>query len=129
MVVRSYADLDVWKKGVDLVLAVYRATGEFPRDEVFGLTSQLRRAAVSIPSNIAEGQSRRSSAEFRRHLSIALGSLAELETQLVIAKHLGYLGSDQHTALLAAANEVGRMLSGLLRAIAPTTRSSRGPSE
>jgi len=124
MVIRSYADLEVWKKALDLVIATYDATGEFPRDEMFGLTAQLRRAAVSIPSNIAEGQSRRSSAEFRRHLSIALGSLAELETQLVIAERLGYLPPDDRNRLLDEASQLGRMLNGLLRAIATKTRDA-----
>ena len=82
--VRSYRELIVWKKGMELTKAVYALTQHFPSDERFGLTSQLRRAAVSVPSNIAEGQARRSSAEFRQFISVSLGSLAELETQLIL---------------------------------------------
>ena len=80
MAVKSYRELMVWQKAIELVEAVYTATGSFPPQEVYGLTSQLRRAAVSVPSNIAEGQGRRSTAEFAHHLSIAYGSLCEIET-------------------------------------------------
>ena len=91
MSVQSYRELIVWQKAIDLVVAIYRITQSFPREEAFGLTSQLRRAAVSIPSNIAEGQGRRSAKEFQRFLDIARGSLQEVETQLLIANRLHYL--------------------------------------
>jgi four helix bundle protein len=87
---RSYKDLVAWQKSMDLVTATYRATAGFPRDELFGLASQLRRAAVSIPSNIAEGQGRLSEKEFRHFLGQARGSLMEVETQLQVAENLGF---------------------------------------
>jgi four helix bundle protein len=87
----SYKDLIEWRKAMELVTEIYRATREFPRDELYGLTNQLRRAAVSVPSNIAEGQARFSRKEFRHFLSHARGSLVEIETQLTIAQNLGYL--------------------------------------
>ena len=94
---RSYKDLVAWQKSMDLVTNVYRVTGSFPKEQLFGLTSQLRRAAVSIPSNIAEGQGRLSEKEFRYFLGQARGSLMEVETQLQIAINLGYL-TTQHRA-------------------------------
>jgi four helix bundle protein len=89
--IRTYAELDVWQKSMDLVASIYEITASFPEREHFGLTAQVRRAAVSVPSNIAEGQGRKSTPEFRRHLSIALGSLNEIETCVRIAARLGYL--------------------------------------
>ena len=100
-----------------LVLDVYRGTQTFPKIETYGLTSQLRRAAVSVPSNIAEGQARLSTGEFRQFLGNARGSLMEVETQILIAGDLGYLESDASKHLLALAAEVGRMLNGLLAAL------------
>jgi four helix bundle protein len=91
----THKDLDVWKMGIDLVEKVYRITEKFPKDELFGLTSQLRRAVVSIPSNIAEGAARRSKREFLQYLYISLSSLAEAETQVIIAERLGYLNHDE----------------------------------
>ena len=114
---RSYKDLVAWQKAMDLVTATYRATAAFPREEQFGLTSQLRRAAVSIPSNIAEGQGRLSEKEFRHFLGQARGSLMEVETQLQIAQNLGYTQLLQTSELLKACGEVGRILNGLLASI------------
>jgi|SRR5689334_4188088 len=111
---QSYRDLLAWQKAMDLVTNIYRATRAFPREELYGLTNQLRRAAVSIPSNIAEGQARRSRREFHRFLTTARGSLAEIETQLQIASALGYLTNECVRALLAETGEIGRMLNGLL---------------
>jgi four helix bundle protein len=91
----SYRDLIAWRKGMTFVTASYQATQSFPRDELYGLTNQLRRAAVSIPSNIAEGQARFSPKEFRHFLSHGRGSLVEIETQLMIAQNLGYLSADE----------------------------------
>jgi len=88
---RSHKDLDVWKKGIALVDSIYKVTKSFPNDELYSLTNQMRRAAVSIPSNIAEGAARGSKNEFIQFLYIALGSLSELETQVIIADRLGYL--------------------------------------
>jgi four helix bundle protein len=91
---KSYRDLEVWRLGLDLVETVYRCTAEFPKSETFGLSAQMRRAAVSIPSNIAEGQARSSSKELLPFLSFSLGSLAELETQLELANRLGYMQAE-----------------------------------
>jgi len=114
---RSYKDLFAWQKSMDLVTAIYKVTAGFPKDESFGLTSQLRRAAVSIPSNIAEGQGRLSEKEFRYFLGQARGSLMEVETQLQIAENLGYLQKEHTNTVLAACAEVGRILNGLLASV------------
>jgi four helix bundle protein len=115
--VRRFNDLIAWQKAMDLVEEIYRATKQFPKEEMFGLTSQLRRAAVSIPSNIAEGQSRRSSKEFVQFLSIAQGSLSEVETQLLIAMRLQYIAEERSHGLLQQVAELGRILNGLAEAI------------
>lgn len=114
---KSYQDLETWQRAMDLVQEVYEATRGFPRDEVYGLTSQLRRAAVSIPSNIAEGQGRESPKEFLHHLSFAHGSLCEAETQTLIAVRLGYIEADKASKLLDRMGEVGRLLNGLIRSL------------
>jgi|SRR5271165_5643488 len=106
---RSYRDLIAWRKAMDFVTDIYEATRTFPRDELYGLTNQLRRAAVSVPSNIAEGQAHYSQREFRHFLSHARGSLVEIETQLLIAASLGYLTSESVEPLLAKAAELGRI--------------------
>jgi four helix bundle protein len=100
-----------------LVLEVYRCTQAFPKTETYGLTSQLRRAAVSVPSNIAEGQARLSSGEFRQFLGNARGSLMEVETQITIAQELAYLDGGEAENLLAVTAEVGRILNGLLTSL------------
>jgi four helix bundle protein len=87
----THKDLDIWKLGIELVEEVYKNTIEFPKEEIYGLTSQMRRAAISIPSNISEGATRSSKKEFIKFLYVSLGSLAELETQLIIAEKIGYL--------------------------------------
>ena len=111
--VKSYRDLEVWQKGMGLARQVYDATKTWPREEMYGLTSQVRRAAVSVPSNIAEGQGRSSTREFIHHLSIARGSLYELETQLLLAQQLGYLVPDQAERLLHTADDISRMIRRL----------------
>jgi four helix bundle protein len=113
----SYRDLIAWRKAMDLVTDVYRVTQAFPRDELYGLTNQLRRAAVSVPSNIAEGQARFSRKEFHHFLSQARGSLVEIETQLTIAENLGYLGPNQLRPLLDKGSELGKILNGLIASI------------
>lgn len=118
MKVKHYQELIVWQKAMDLVQEVYRASRTFPREEIYGLTSQLRRAAVSIPSNVAEGQGRRTTADFLRHLSIAYGSLLELETQTLIATRLNYLPPGRCNDLMVMAGEVGRLLNGLMTSLA-----------
>jgi four helix bundle protein len=111
---KNYTDLIVWKKAMSLVTEIYRMTRELPKDELFGLTSQLRRAAVSIPSNIAEGQGRLSKGEFRVFWGNARGSLSELETQILIARNLDFVSEIEATRLLEMAEEVGRTLNGLI---------------
>ena len=120
---RSYHDLVVWQRSVDLVVAVYGVTRGFPSSEKYGLVSQIQRAAVSIPSNVAEGQARNTPAAFANHIDIALGSAAELETQLLIALKLGYLEQPAYDKLIAELTEINRMLYGLLRCLRP--RKSR----
>ena len=114
---RGYRDLTAWQKAMDLVDAVYTLTGDWPRSEIYGLTSQIRRAIVSVPANIAEGQGRRGKKEFLHHLSIANGSLREVETHLLIALRRDWLGSDACERLLSATAEVGRLLNGLMRSL------------
>ena len=116
-IVQSYRDLVVWKKSMSLVLDVYSSTQAFPKIETYGLTSQLRRAAVSVPSNIAEGQARLSTGEFKQFLGNARGSLVEVETQILIARDLGYLEQQASERILSAAAEVGRILNGLLASL------------
>ncbi len=115
--VRSYRDLNAWRKAMDLVELVYAATRSWPKDEMYGLTNQIRRAVVSIPSNIAEGQGRGPSKEFLHYLRIARGSLLEVETQALIAQRLGYLQADVAEYLLSNTDEVSRLISGLARSI------------
>ena len=110
---RGHRDLVVWQKAMQLVRDIYRVTREFPRDEIYGLTNQLRRAAVSVPSNLAEGHGRFSRKEFRQFIGRARGSLLEVETQLEIARDLGYLNSTAARELLAQASEIARLLHGL----------------
>ena len=112
---KSYRDLAAWQRAMELVEGVYRATQQWPREEMYGLTNQARRAAVSIPANIAEGQGRRSPREFIRFLNIATGSLHEVETHLLIAERLHYLDNQSLAPLLHMAAETGRIINGLLR--------------
>ncbi len=114
MALKFYRDLVAWQKAMNLVIEIYRVTRNFPKDELFGLTSQLRRAAVSIPSNIAEGQGQLSKGDFRRFLGHARGSLSELETQIIISQNLDYLAEEEANHLLNLATEVGRILNGLI---------------
>jgi four helix bundle protein len=106
----KYNDLIAWRKAMNLVEMIYRASAVFPKSELYGLTSQIRRAAVSIPSNIAEGQCRSTTRPFLQHLSIAQGSAAEVETQLMIALRLKYLAREDGSDLLDSAAEVGRLI-------------------
>jgi len=110
----SYRNLIAWQKAKDLALDIYRCTQKFPKGETYGLTSQMRRAAVSVPSNIAEGKGRRSRKDFAHFLYQARGSLLELETQLSIARDLEYLDAPTFNNTLGKAEEVGRILNGLL---------------
>jgi four helix bundle protein len=121
MTVESHRDLLVWQKAMDLVVTCYQITKTFPKNEMYGLASQLQRAAVSIPSNIAEGRARQYSKEFLQYLSIACGSLAEVETHIQIAERLNYIDSDNVKQLLDKTAEIGRMLNGLRRSIEKRT--------
>ena len=113
MAIKSYRDLIVWQKAMDLVEDVYKRTKRFPREELYGLTSQLRRAVVSVPSNIAERQGRNSTKEFLHHFSIAYGSLCEVGTQNLIAHRLGFLERRDVEVLDGLSSEVGRLINGL----------------
>lgn len=116
-----FRDLAVWQKGIDLVENVYRLTAHFPRHETYGLTSQFRRAAVSVPSNIAEGRARETSKDFLRFLTIAQGSLAELITQAEIAVRLKYVDKEPHDKLIEQLEELSRMIRGLQKSIRART--------
>ncbi len=117
MGVASYRDLVAWQRAMDLVEAVYRATARFPRDEIYGLTNQLRRCVVSVPSNLAEGQGRGEGPDFVRFVKIARGSVQEVETQIYVAHRLGYVDDMCRDNLLGLTTEVCRLIAGLLRAL------------
>jgi four helix bundle protein len=117
MPARNYRDLIAWQKSFELVLAIYQETAHFPIEERYGIVSQLRKAGVSIPSNIAEGEGRKSKGEFRYFLFVALGSLKEAETQILISEALGYFGPNQAAKLMAIAAEVGRLINGLSKSL------------
>ncbi len=119
----SYRDLVAWQKAIAFVTEVYRVTARFPSQEQYGLTSQLRRAAVSVPSNIAEGQGRNTKGEFRQFLGHARGSLLEIETQLLIAQNLAYLSEADTEHLLGLCGEVFRIVNGLLHSLEPAELS------
>lgn len=112
---KRHKDLEVWRRSIDFVTFIYKITGTFPEREKFGLVDQMRRAAVSVPSNIAEGASRQSSREFIQFLYIANGSLAELETQLIISNKLDYLNDEKFIELEQECDEIGKMISGLIK--------------
>jgi four helix bundle protein len=119
----NYRDLIVWQHAINLTDLVYRASRDFPREEMFGLTSQLRRASVSVAANIAEGSGRRGTNEYLYHLGIARGSLHEVTTMVVIADRQSMISSDHAMEIEDRANEVGRMLSGLIRSLEGRIRS------
>ncbi len=112
--IRSYKDLNVWKQGMDLVEAAYKMTAKMPKSEEYGLTSQVRRSAVSIPSNIAEGYGRQATGEYRHHLCIARGSLLELETQLLLCQRIGGARPDQMAGMLDSIQQLNKMLTSLI---------------
>lgn len=115
--IKSYRDLQIWQEAVDLVELVYRASAAFPADERFGLTSQLRRSSVSIPSNIAEGHARPTTRDYLRFLGISLGSLAEMETQILIAHRLGYIDDASLDRVCQASDRIGRMLRAMMKSL------------
>src|SRR5450631_1567154 len=116
---QSYRDLIAWQKAMDFVMDVYRTSKAFPREEVYGLASQLRRSAVGIPTNIAEGQARYSANDFFYFLGRARGALVEVETQLMIAQNLGYIAPEEAQHVLDKAAELGKILNGLIASIRP----------
>jgi four helix bundle protein len=125
MPLRNYADLTVWQKAMDLAETVYKHTAKFPKEELFGLKGQLRRAAVSVPSNIAEGEGRSQRKPFLQHLYISYGSLREVETQAILAGRLGYLDSEKLADLMERCAEIGKMINGLSKSLKNAT--SRHP--
>jgi four helix bundle protein len=115
--VRTHKDLDVWKKAIEFVTEIYSVTSLFPKSELYGLTSQIRRAAVSIPSNIAEGATRKHKTEFVQYLYIALSSAAEVDTQLIIAHNLKFIERENLESLQKELNSISKMIQGLLKSI------------
>jgi four helix bundle protein len=116
--VSHFRELHVWQRGMDVVETVYRVSAEFPKSELYGLTGQVRRAAVSVPSNVVEGHTRASTKEYLNHLSMAQASLAEVETQLEIASRLGYVASTELSAILEQTAVLGKQLYALRNALA-----------
>ena len=121
--IKTHKDLLVWKKGVDLVEQICKFTNQFPKEELYGITNQMRRCAVSIPANIAEGSGRKNKAEFIQFLHIALGSASELETHLIISQRLGFLSINSYDEIMNALNEIIKMICGLINSL-NSTRSS-----
>jgi four helix bundle protein len=119
---RNYTDLIVWQKAMALAESVYRATKAMPREEMYGLTAQMRRAAVSIPSNIAEGEGRRTEGQFLHMLSISYGSLRELETQVLLSNRLRFISDDERRVVIEECAEVGRLLNGLMKSLGRRTQ-------
>lgn len=113
----NYTHLVVWQKAMDFAERVYTVTSRFPKEEIYGLTAQMRRAAVSIPSNIAEGQGRRSRRDFCRFLRMAHGSLREVETHVLLAERFSYIDGDTKGDLMQLAAEIGRLLNGLVKSL------------
>ncbi len=121
--IKTHKDLLVWKKSLDLVEQIYKITKQFPKEELYGITNQMRRCAVSIPANIAEGSGRKNKAEFIQFLHIALGSASELETHLIISQRLGFLSINSYDEIMNALNEIIKMTCGLINSL-NSTRSS-----
>jgi four helix bundle protein len=115
--IRTFRDLRVWQQGIELVKAIYGTTKGFPKEEQYGLISQLRRASISVPSNIAEGFRRRYAKEHKQFLSVSLGSCAELETQIIISKELGYINEKDEQAILTLLNNICGMIVNLSKRI------------
>jgi four helix bundle protein len=120
---KNYKELDVWQKAYQLCLKIYKTTKIFPKDEQYGLTSQVRRAVVSIPSNIAEGYGRKSTKEYIQALYIAYGSNCELETQIMLSGDLGYIGTENLEALRESIGDVERMLMALIKSLEKRQRT------
>ena len=114
---KTHKDLDVWKQSISFVTDIYKLTGNFPKEELYGITNQIRRAAVSIPSNIAEGATRMHEKEYMQFLNIALGSTSELETQLIISNKINYINTDQMNSILDKLNNIRKMIIGLKKSL------------
>ena len=114
---KTHRDLKVWSDSIKFVTKLYEITNDYPKNELYGITSQIRRAAISIPSNIAEGAARNSKKEFNNFLSIALGSASELETQLIISKNLNYLKKEIAESLIIELNSIQKMIHGLMKSL------------
>jgi len=114
---KSYRNLEVWQRSMQLAKRIYQVTEKFPSDERFGLTNQLRRASVSVPSNLAEGHARFGAGEFSRFISISMGSVAEIETQVLLSTDLGYISDDLSRGILSELETIGKMLRGLAKSI------------
>lgn len=117
MGIKTFRDLVIWQKGIEVVIEIYRVTKKFPKEETYGLVSQMRRAAISIPSNAAEGFRQFHNREYKQFLYISSGSCGELETQVTIARKLNYINEEQENALLDRLDHIGRMISSLLKKI------------
>jgi len=128
MKIKSYRDLQVWQKSMELVIECYRLVEKFPKHEIYGLGSQLRRAVVSVVANITEGHKRSHRKEYIQHLFISYGSLAEVETHLEIAQRLQYIDKEVHETLTEKSVTIGRMLNALKRSLTTGSRSSRSPT-
>jgi len=115
MAIETYRDLEIWKKGIEVVKGIYKLTEKFPKQEAYCLISQMRRSAISIPSNVAEGFKRYHNKEYKQFLHMTLGSCAELETQVTIAKELKYIQQNEEAVLLEKLDHIGRMISNLLK--------------
>ncbi|WP_040300470.1 four helix bundle protein [Agrobacterium albertimagni] len=113
----SYQDLKVWQRAMDLAVESYEVTKDFPREEVYGLISQIRRAASSVPANIAEGHGRNATGSYVQHLKIAQGSLKELETHFILSSRLGFVSKDRIHVVMATSEEIGKMLRSLIRSL------------
>jgi four helix bundle protein len=118
--IKSHRDLVAWQRAMDLVVAIYEMTARWPRDEIYGLTSQARRAAVSVPANIAEGYGRENTGSYIHFLKMAQGSLKELETHVEVARRIGLIDDDLCGARLSDADTVGKILRGLIRSLEAT---------
>jgi four helix bundle protein len=117
MHINSYRDLLAWQKGIELTEAIYRVSKRFPPEELYGLTNQVRRAAMSVPSNIAEGAGRNTSGEFAQSIGHSRGSLFEVETQLIVAERVSYLSQSELRPLFNLTDEIGRLTAGLIRSL------------
>jgi four helix bundle protein len=115
MGIKTYRDLQIWQKGIEIVTDIYGVTKKFPKEETYSLTAQMRRSAISIPSNVAEGFRRFHNKEYKQFLYISSGSCGELETQVMIARKLGYIDEEQEGTLLEKLDHIGRMMSSLIK--------------